>query len=70
MPGVTWLPVSMSDVNYNYKAVGPSSLTVRPTVYFAHGPQCLRALESQLRGSPTGLPGQVLPVLESGSVLG
>ena len=46
MPGVVWLPVSMSDVNNN--AVGPSSLAVRPTVYFVQGPQRLWALESQL----------------------
>ena len=68
MPGVMWLPVSMSDVNNN--AVGPSSLTVRPTMYFVQGPQRLWVLESQLHGSRTGLPGQALPVLGLGSVLG
>ena len=61
--------ISLSDVNNN-NAVGPSSLTVRPTVYFVQGPQHLWALESQLRGSRTGLPGQAQPVLGSGSVLG
>ena len=64
-----WLPVSMSDVNKN--AVGPSSLAVRlTTVYFVQGPQHLWALESQLHGSFTGLPGQAQPELGSGSVLG
>ena len=47
MPGVMWLPVSMSDVDNDYKEVGPASLTVRPTVYFVQGPQRLWALESQ-----------------------
>ena len=58
----------MSDVNSN--VVGPSSLTVSPTVYFVQGPQRLWALGSQLHDSHTGLPGQALPVLGSGSVLG
>ena len=68
MPGVMWLLVSMS--GGNNKAVGPSNLTVRPTVYFVQGPQRLWELESKLHGNRTGLPGQALPVLGSGSVLG
>ena len=55
MPGVMWLPASMSDVNNYYKVVGPSSLTVRPKVHFVQGPQRLWALESQLHGSSIGL---------------
>ena len=56
--------------NTGINVVGPSSLTVRPTVYFVQGPQRVWALESQLHDSRTGLPAQALPVLGSGSVLG